>query len=996
MISHNLNNHENLPEPRNKSMTGTHKYTNNISQIHNNNGNNPQNNHFADKQYSQVNQICSPLLTQVASVQSTTTIKARNKDDQQHTQQTITDSSPLSGSVIKKTASMGIPKYKQGLYMNHHQHKNSIGQSQQASNQQSSQSKILTMKELQDQRAQEKQSFQQAEPSHTSLNTFQTQNHLQSPRRAPQKSNPQNVNNYMGESSQNTFQNPSQQIETQVNTPVSNSYLRSTVTSNSKSVRVSQIQPTENKTQNIIGAAKISSVQSQDNQQSASQNQVNKNSQVKSHTPAKKSLHQRTISQKYGGEEKVEKLQKGKTGIFGITQSSAQKDDQGSNLKKSMAESTSSKSKTDESLRQSITKKKPNKHSKSSINSKMIENLSCTQKPQQQQIKTQMGSNLSHVKESLEIVDYNILKQQDESYPPSFPNNTQTMKSSLNFNNYNTLDNAPTLSMNNTHKNLVSILYKDSSGQLEDTSSYTLQLDSYRAQVNKPDELLQHIKSDTDNYQLNHLFQKSTAQHQMVASKSCKYSIIHDEIIVDQPYENNGHSNFQSNSNEKFKGSKGSGHNDFSKGFCMEKFKELKGEEFQDEILDRDFVSGFVKHAPKGGVFQGYQQKLGSKLSPRVEVQRRINQSKTFNDKRQLNQDLNVNSSHDSIAAKQSQFQILSKNPSSSSIQNPIMKQSQQIKQLQNPFKKQLSSQEKKQQVKAQNKSVSTSRVGLSNYNTRERSTARENSKIESSLTRDKPASHIKNQNRNLLRESSQAVKNVARKDQSQAQKKQFSYYGGKSTIQNQSRQRNLSTASLSKNQVGQTQFKDTSNARKPSIISKRESIQGRSSNLTQTMRPSNTIKQAMSQTMRIVLESPRFTEGLNSTSNQILNQVKAENNNTQVNRQFMDMIEDFDIKSSAREDFDLIQEIEHATNEQDRYNCHKMNNLTTSNSCVMLGNEDYSRHLKDIQKRVQFMFKVYENKINDLNSNVEELQQENKILKRKLYQQQTSKNNNE
>lgn len=42
-----------------------------------------------------------------------------------------------------------------------------------------------------------------------------------------------------------------------------------------------------------------------------------------------------------------------------------------------MAESVSSKTKNEESLRNSITKsKKPNKHSKSSINSKMIENMS--------------------------------------------------------------------------------------------------------------------------------------------------------------------------------------------------------------------------------------------------------------------------------------------------------------------------------------------------------------------------------------------------------------------------------------------------------------------------------------------------------------------------------------------------------------------------------------------------------------------------------------------
>lgn len=60
---------------------------------------------------------------------------------------------------------------------------------------------------------------------------------------------------------------------------------------------------------------------------------------------------------------------------------------------------------------------------------------------------------------------------------------------------------------------------------------------------------------------------------------------------------------------------------------------------------------------------------------------------------------------------------------------------------------------------------------------------------------------------------------------------------------------------------------------------------------------------------MRIVLESPRFTlgiQGINGTCSNNLNNVKNHYQPQQTHK-FLDMIEDMDIKSSAREDYEII-----------------------------------------------------------------------------------------
>lgn len=112
---------------------------------------------------------------------------------------------------------------------------------------------------------------------------------------------------------------------------------------------------------------------------------------------------------------------------------------------------------------------------------------------------------------------------------------------------------------------------------------------------------------------------------------------------------------------------------EYCKGFSMQQFKELKGEEFQDDVssdcaadllLNQFPLSGRrekssavqpTKHKPKGGMFQGYQHrrvKVGSGISPRIEVKQKNSKSRTFIDRSSLNQDLNLDKSHDSSMGK--------------------------------------------------------------------------------------------------------------------------------------------------------------------------------------------------------------------------------------------------------------------------------------------------------------------------------------------------------
>ncbi|CDW90059.1 UNKNOWN [Stylonychia lemnae] len=558
-------------------------------------------------------------------------------------------------------------------------------------------------------------------------------------------------------------------------------------------------------------------------------------------------------------------------------------------------------------------RKQKKSFSKSSISSKQIE-FSENQEIYKDQNDNDPINSIINAQECTlkqpEILDFDISK------------NSQNYRTSANskLNYYQTLDHLYQSNYSGQIQNgMFTQLCKDSSGHLDYNLSYTMLLDSDR-------------KKDKNR---NHQFEDD--QSQPIVKKNLKFSMI-ESSQDDNPY--NTLHNTQNMRHH---------HLNIDDDTIEEQIIEIKANP----------VRKTAKNQRSAGFYTGQKQ---SQAATRSTSKKKLNLSKNHGETRQLNNnDINsLNDSKDSIIIIQeceAPFKTVRKEVSLHSL-------SKQHQSHQTFHKKKRSVDHKKNSSILNNNSVAHSRMFPSTTNIKDKNL----------VTSPTLAQNIIDQSRQTIKASKKypsihGYTNL-NDNQNHLSIQKFTCYGTHNDMSSfQSRQRNLSTASLSKSKGALLTEK-----RKPSIFSKRESIKDE-----QHLKKKRSSKKILSQTMRIVLDSPRYRV---LSPNNINDQksMSNNNNNKSTTNQHTALINEYSYKDLAT--FNGL--IGHQGTQDQDY----------KNEITFHFTNSQSKDLSGIKDRVQIIFRAYQARIMSLTQSVDELSQENKILKRKLFHQQSSKSN--